>query len=136
MSEELTLLPLPCPACGHPAGIARANGTGCAFVMCQHVKCAFSGPIKTTSEAAIAAWNALPRALTWTNEPPKVPGWYWNRDTRHPNEAGFLLVSNSRIEQLQRMSKPTEQWAGPIPEPRETKKWIAIKNAEEPCPKN
>ncbi len=118
MSEELTLLPLPCPACGHPAGIARANGTGCAFVMCQHVKCAFSGPIKTTSEAAIAAWNALPRALTWTNEPPKVPGWYWNRDTRHPNEAGFLLVSNSRIEQLQRMSKPTEQWAGPIPEPR------------------
>lgn len=119
MSEELTLLPLPCPACGHPAGIARANGTGCAFVMCQHVKCAFSGPIKTTSEAAIAAWNALPRALTWTNEPPKVPGWYWNRDTRHPNEAGFLLVSNSRIEQLQRMSKPTEQWAGPIPEPKE-----------------
>lgn len=75
MSEELTLLP--CPACGHPAGIARANGTGCAFVMCQHVKCAFSGPIKTTSEAAVAAWNALPRALEWTDEPPKVPGWYW-----------------------------------------------------------
>lgn len=59
--------------------------------------------------------------LEWTNEPPKVPGWYWNRDTRHPNEDGFLLVSNSRIEQLQRMSKPTEQWAGPIPEPREPK---------------
>ena len=65
MPEELTLLP--CPACGHPAGIARANGTGCAFVMCQHVKCAFSGPIKTTSEAAVAAWNALPRALEWTS---------------------------------------------------------------------
>lgn len=60
-------------------------------------------------------------ALEWTDEPPKVPGWYWNRDTRHPNEDGFLLVSNSRIEQLQRMSKPTEQWAGPIPEPREPK---------------
>lgn len=120
MSEELTLLP--CPACGHPAGIARANGTGCAFVMCQHVKCAFSGPIKTTSEAAVAAWNALPRALTWTDEPPKVPGMYWNRSKNYPNEACIIRVSKYRIEQLARMRcSPNEQWAGPIPEPCEPK---------------
>lgn len=114
MPEELTLLPLPCPACGHPAGIARANGTGCAFVMCQHVKCAFSGPIKTTSEAAIAAWNALPRSLAWTNEPPKVTGWYWYRNTTldqpqmmHITSRPFGLVSGG------------QSWAGPIPEPKE-----------------
>lgn len=116
MPEELTLLPLPCPACGHPAGIARANGTGCAFVMCQHVKCAFSGPIKTTSEAAIAAWNALPRALTWTDEPPKVPGWYWYR---HKPSRTIAMI-NIDVDPTEYESLPG-QWAGPIPEPREPK---------------
>lgn len=116
MPEELTLLPLPCPACGHPAGIARANGTGCAFVMCQHVKCAFSGPIKTTSEAAIAAWNALPRSLAWTNEPPKVPGWYWYRH----NPSRTIAMINVDVEPIEYESLPG-QWAGPIPEPREPK---------------
>ncbi len=72
MNEELTLLP--CPACGHPVGIARTNGISAAFVICRHIGCALSGPIRKTDEAAVAAWNALPRAMTWTNEPPKVPG--------------------------------------------------------------
>ena len=66
-------------------------------------------------------WNALPRALEWTDDPPKVPGKYWNRDIRFPEEAGIITVAPSRVEQLQRMSRPTEQWAGPIPEPREPK---------------
>lgn len=113
MPEELTLLPLPCPACGHPAGIARANGTGCAFVMCQHVKCAFSGPIKTTSEAAVAAWNALPRALEWTDEPPKVPGWYWYKTSSH--------LGITKFPELCDRTREGWQWAGPIPEPREPK---------------
>ena len=121
MSEELTLLPLPCPACGHPAGIARANGTGCAFVMCQHVKCAFSGPIKTTSEAAIAAWNALPRSLAWTDEPPKVPGWYWFKDDLFCKKGGIMRITDVWIEELKKTSGPHDQWAGPIPEPREPK---------------
>ena len=124
MSEELTLLPLPCPACGHPAGIARANGTGCAFVMCQHVKCAFSGPIKTTSEAAVAAWNALPRALTWTNEPPKVPGYYWCRykgsgkDTWSPT---YIPACADHTKYTILFKSKDVEWAGPIPEPREPK---------------
>ncbi len=128
MPEELTLLPLPCPACGHPAGIARANGTGCAFVMCQHVKCAFSGPIKTTSEAAVAAWNALPRALTWTNEPPKVPGWYWFKD-EYGIRIAWIKHDSRKMNELYAviggvgnwMSTLHGQWAGPIPEPREPK---------------
>ena len=56
-----------------------------------------AGPIEACSrDAAIAAWNSLPRAphitpndvdckgcperrpgLAWTTEPPTVPGWYW-----------------------------------------------------------
>lgn len=113
MPEELTLLPLPCPACGHPAGIARANGTGCAFVMCQHVKCAFSGPIKTTSEAAVAAWNALPRALEWADNPPQVPGWYWYKTSSH--------LGITKFPELCDRTREGWQWAGPIPEPREPK---------------
>lgn len=122
MSEELTLLPLPCPACGHPAGIARANGTGCAFVMCQHVKCAFSGPIKTTSEAAVAAWNNLPRALTWTTEP-QLGAWNWWRDEdsripRYVYQDGTVDIAM----QIDRVSYQDfgGQWC-PIPEPREPK---------------
>lgn len=122
MSEELTLLPLPCPACGHPAGIARTNGTGCAFVMCQHVKCAFSGPIKTTSEAAVAAWNALPRALEWTTEP-QLGAWNWWRDEdsripRYVYQDGTVDIAM----QIDRVSYQDlgGQWC-PIPEPREPK---------------
>lgn len=77
---------------------------------------------KAAREAAVAAWNALPRALTWTYEPPKVPGMYWNRSKNYPNEACIIRVSKYRIEQLARMRcSPNEQWAGPIPEPCEPK---------------
>lgn len=127
MPEELTLLPLPCPACGHPAGIARANGTGCAFVMCQHVKCAFSGPIKTTSEAAVAAWNALPRALEWTTEPPKVPGCYLGR--KKGGRISMVIYCFYQKDELGfwngkkfcTFEQDATEYFGPIPEPREPK---------------
>lgn len=117
MSEELTLLP--CPACGASDVVMRVDTR--AYVFCT--VCGMCGPCapKVDTEYVASQWNILPRALTWTNEPPKVPGKYWNRDTRHPNEAGIIIVAPSRIEQLKRMSKPTEQWAGPIPESCEPK---------------
>lgn len=77
MSEELTLLP--CPACGEEADIFDSferDGNG-------HVAIGWSayctrGCLATSErgsrEEAAALWNALPRALTWTDEPPKVPG--------------------------------------------------------------
>ena len=70
-------------------------------------------------------------ALEWTDDPPKVPGWYWYRH----NPSRTLGMINVDVDPTEYESLPG-QWAGPIPEPRETKKWIAIKNAEEPCPKN
>lgn len=114
MSEELTLLP--CPACKrHSAGITRTNGTGVAFVMCRRIGCALSGPIRKTDEAAVAAWNALPRALTWTDEQPKVPGWYWFRN------GGANPVILSITLPVKWKAEPDDEWAGPIPEPREPK---------------
>ena len=110
---EVTLLP--CPACGEEADIFDSferDGKGHVAIGCL-----------TTSEhgsreKAAASWNALPRVLEWTTEPPKVPGWYWNRSKNYPNEACIIRVSKYRIEQLARMGcSPNEQWAGPIPEP-------------------
>jgi hypothetical protein len=91
--------------------------------MCQHVKCAFSGPIKTTSEAAVAAWNALPRALEWTDEP-QLGAWNWwkDEDSRIPR----YVYQDGTVDitmQIDRVpyQKLGGQWAGPIPEPREPK---------------
>ena len=82
MSKELTLLP--CPVCGGKADIIDAferDEKG-------HVAIGWSayctrGCLTTSEhgsrEKAAASWNALPRALEWTDEPPKVPGWYWYR---------------------------------------------------------
>lgn len=71
MFEELTLLP--CPACKrHSAGIARANSTSVAFVICKYVGCALSGPIRKTDEAAVATWNAMPRHST----PRPIDEWH------------------------------------------------------------
>ena len=80
MSEELTLLP--CPVCGEEADIFDSferDGKG-------HVAIGWSayctrGCLTTSErgsrEEAAALWNALPRARTWTDSRPKVPGWYW-----------------------------------------------------------
>ena len=58
--------------------------------------------------------------LIWTYEPPKVPGWYFNRSKRRPEEATIVHVSALRVEQLAYMGgTANEQWAGPIPAPQE-----------------
>lgn len=124
MSEELTLLlPCPNPHCTADTMPRRwSTGVDC-MTQCNHgIQCECGVSVASmTKKGAIDLWNALPRALEWTNELPKVPGKYWNRDIRYPSEAGIIIVAPSRVEQLQRMSKPTEQWAGPIHEPREPK---------------
>ena len=121
MPEELTLLP--CPLCQ-----ARAHGeyhNGYLRVICEGESgCPFrmGGKRFVFPDECYDWWNTLPRALEWTNEPPKVPGLYWNRSKNYSNEACTLKVTQGRIEQLVRMGcSQNEQWAGPIPEPREQK---------------
>lgn len=59
---------------------------------------------------AVGLWNALPRALRWTTEPPSVPGWCWVRSDGGPAE-------------MVRVSNPVEargrEYAGPVLEPIE-----------------
>ena len=107
MSEELTLLP--CPACGGRAWAHYEPTT--IRIYCP--RCDILGPKKDTIEEASAAWNALLRALEWTDEPPKVPGWYWYKTSSH--------LGITKFPELCDRTREGWQWTGPIPEPREPK---------------
>lgn len=108
------LKPLPCPLCGEIPLVNPASG---------HVLCC-----KIVADD-IYAWNALPRVLTWTTEPPTVEGWYWCRLSRL-NMSRCVEVYGAR-DQLMFGSKRDDytpqtpvtregfEWAGPIPEPKE-----------------
>nr|DAW47894.1 MAG TPA: restriction alleviation protein [Caudoviricetes sp.] len=110
MSEELTLLP--CPACGAYDVVMRVDTRAYGFCPACGM-CGLCAP-NVNAEYAIRQWNALPRALEWTDEPPKVPGWYWYRH----NPSRTLGMINVDVEPIEYESLPG-QWAGPIPEPRE-----------------
>ena len=128
---EVTLLP--CPACGGKADIIDSferDDKG-------HVAIGWSayctrGCLTTSEhgsrEKAAASWNNLPRALTWTDEPPKVPGWYWFKD-EYGIRIALIKHDSRKMNELYAviggvgnwMSTMHGQWAGPIPGPREPK---------------
>lgn len=66
--------------------------------------------------------------LEWTNEPPKVPGWYWFK-TAYRTHIVSVEHDHRKVDDLYIcvgsvgiwMSNLHGQWAGPIPEPREPK---------------
>lgn len=119
----------PCPACGEAKSIVfiqeEFNNEWRGHCRCGHV-----GRYCATREAAIAAWNSLPRRpdyndvdcagcperrrwyLTWTTEPPRVEGWYW-----HKNCLGVTLMNIRAGVMLKEIDD--WQWAGPIQAPTE-----------------
>lgn len=127
---------LPCPVCGGRAWAHYEPTTIRIYCPC----CDILGPKKDTIDEARAAWNALPRALEWTDEPPKVPGLYWTRKMKGDPPIIFTIYERNtpkgrvRIEariffssvtsRTYRGEKPEHlglEWAGPIHEPREPK---------------
>ena len=117
---------LPCPACGsHSTGVTNA---GPSFWVCCHT-CLGSGPIADSTYAAIEAWENLPRALTWTHEPPKVAGWYWCRECNsgvtlcvEVYGASSSLLFGSKRDDFNPQRPVTVdgiEWAGPIAPPVE-----------------
>ena len=106
---EMTLLP--CPACGASDVVMRVDTR--AYVFCT--ACGMCGPCspKVDTEYVARQWNVLPRALTWTSEPPKVPGWYWFRSS----DAKPLIKSITLP--IKWKAEPDDEGAGPIPEPVE-----------------
>ena len=119
MSEELTLL--------------GGSFTGSElWVACGNMrKCRMAGPSRKTVAEAVAAWNAMPRDLTWTDEPPKEVGnywWRWDAGSKHwiynvrliPTIHGLITYDHSAYD-AEHVEDIGGQWAGPIPEPREPK---------------
>lgn len=97
------------------------------------IKIADSSDI-TAFDAAyiVAACNAVPRALTWTEEPPKEVGKYWWRWTPFdeyrvynvrliPTIHGLITYDHKGYHEAVHVEDIDGQWAGPIPEPREEK---------------
>lgn len=72
MSEELKS----CPACGGQAVISSCDDKD--KISCTKCQLKITRPSGGMHEA-IAAWNALPRALVWSTEQPKLGGFYWAR---------------------------------------------------------
>ena len=106
---------LPCPSCGSDrAELTENSAQTMTYVWCPN--CRMQGPAYFNGNlervAAIAAWNALPRALRWTKEPPTTPGWYWH----HMPPAFGTVIEYVDTETWERT--PSAEWAGPIPEPK------------------
>lgn len=149
MSEELKPCPNPKCGCKTPRVIKEFSGdTEFFFVVCPD--CSMAGPIEACSrDAAIAAWNSLPRAphitpndadckgcperrpgLAWTKEPPKVSGnYWWICGQEQPDEPQMVnvVLSEGRFHFFFHYSEgpffhecDSCRWAGPIPGPEES----------------
>ncbi len=86
---------LPCPACGAMENegdkFALSYRLG-VQVICH--KCGMYGPVADGFHEAVQRWNVLPRALTWTHEPPVQNTWYLRRERASANsEWGFPKVT-------------------------------------------
>ena len=118
---------LPCPACG---------STDCECLVCTinadesqtihfHMacnKCFTSGPIADDAESAKKLWDSIPRALTWTHEPPNVAGLYMLRavlTALGDGQYGPIQLLNITQDMLVYSHRKDFQWAGPIAQPIE-----------------
>ena len=60
--------------------------------------------------------------MTWTNQPPTVPGWYWCKFAKATNAGAAVFKVGYRLQcKVPKKRFPYCVWAGPIPEPDETK---------------
>lgn len=115
------LKPLPCPAWACQGELVECKQDGESFfIECK--ECGMRGPVEPDPYHAQQSWDWIPRALTWTTEPPKVAGWYWVRirDARYLPK--IVEITAKDIEQMsaeKALLKGNREWAGPITPPRE-----------------
>lgn len=145
MSEELK----PCPICGEAMNLAIMNNQWAPgklyYVQCLSGMCINGKSIAHESvETAVSAWNALPRALVWTTDVPREPGFYY---AEHIYGDNMEYINISVIEAIDRTHWRYLDWekrrgnpgcllaigygivpistysrfAGPIPTPQEQK---------------
>lgn len=123
----------PCPPCGTPGDTLEVYPVKDGFYQVGCWDCFMRGTRLLSPDKAIKAWNALPRRLRWTKEPPKDPGWYWheeNHEGKHPAHV-FRVVTSTKetgiyvrffgqpADVIHKIDHISGKWAGPIPEPEE-----------------
>lgn len=120
MPEQLK----PCPICSSlSVGLCPGEDeiTHEIYNQAFCTSCGVSGPRVFADEiSAIAAWNSMPRALTWTTEPPKVAGWYLRRHNIAGRWSEADVMNFTRLSVKNSIIRSAMiQWAGPIPTPLE-----------------
>lgn len=139
----------PCPYCQSERVFInnspeQKDGLRDYYAICYN--CSMAGPEVSNEEGegiaeeqAAAAWNALPRRLQWTKEPPQNADydiWLWREcpydDSPQPytvywaaqvvkGKVEKILVAQADLEddRVRRVSRMGGEWAGPIPKPQE-----------------
>lgn len=122
MPQELK----PCPACngGESELLTYVMDDHSARIQVMCI-CGCSGGYKKTEAEAVTAWNALPRALVWTTEPPAFGEWNWWRLGLNDENRPYCryvytdgTIDNTMIGRIN-WQDIGGQWAGPIPAPQE-----------------
>lgn len=120
----------PCPACGASVRITGGDewyNRHEFWICCENKECGCVRVGDTEREECIRRWNALPRALNWTKEPPTKEGWYWLKWPGGSVEVVRLVehlgvdftvcyhysVYTERLSDLDKRI----MWAGPLQEP-------------------
>lgn len=104
----------PCPACGKPVELEGGQSwhdQHCFLIKCY--ECGCSRVSDTDKDECVRRWNAMPRHLRWTQEPPTEPGYYW---LRQASTKGLVQIVRACGEELP-YSWEDAEWAGPIQEP-------------------
>ena len=116
---------LPCTHCRTDRYLSVQSFKALKFMLFRVIcnGCGVSGPAGDTRKSAIEAHNALPRALTWTHEPPKVAGWYSWMSGKGQNITMIQTHIFNGVcgywdgNGVFRTDLNRGEWAGPIPAP-------------------
>ena len=118
---------LPCPASMNDAellklkhrfdDVCQSSTTSELFELCR------------AGSHLVDTLRSIPRALTWTHEPPNVAGWYWCRQCKSGvtlcvevyGASSFLLFGSKRDDFNPQRPVTVDgiEWAGPIAPPVE-----------------
>ena len=115
------LKPLPCPNCGTTFVHILSGEDEITHEVYSQVRCKCCGmcapEIFAEGSEAIAAWNALPRALRWATEPPRVAGFYFLKMASGTISMVYLSEQDIRDKDWHGCVGQWVAIAGPIPAP-------------------
>ena len=120
----------PCPACGTPGDTLEVYPVKDGFYQVVCWDCFMRETRRLSPDKAIKTWNAMPRPLRWTKEPPTKPGYYWHEKDHEKQPVYVFRAATPEGEKalythffgegdvVHKIERMSGKWAGPIPEPK------------------